>query len=232
MIALVDCDPICYRIAFACANETVKQAMRSIDSYVSSLLISADREDAFYDSFKFYLSDSTANNFRTPLAVTAPYKGNRTAEKPAHLEALRQFMIREWKAVVSDGQEADDAVAIDSTNNPDALIISVDKDLDQLPGWHFNYVKNKHYYISNDEGLLNFYTQILTGDNIDNIIGIKGVGIIRARKILDGCSSEQEMFDACVDAYEGNIDRVLENGVLLWLRRFPGQIWKGVNVDP
>ena len=80
--------------------------------------------------------------------------------------------------------------------------------------------------MNHDEATLFFYTQVLTGDAIDNIIGLKGIGPIKGGRMLDGCLTEAEMFKACVDAYDGNVDRVVENARLLWLRREEGQIWE------
>ena len=59
----------------------------------------------------------------------------------------------------------------------------------------------------------------------DNIKGIYRVGPVKAAKILEGCSTEQELYDACVKAYDGDLDRVLENARLLWLRRYEGEMW-------
>jgi imidazole glycerol phosphate synthase subunit HisF len=59
-----------------------------------------------------------------------------------------------------EGQEADDAIAIAATEYGDECIMaSIDKDFDQVPGWHFNFVKNERYYITEEQGRLNFYTQ-------------------------------------------------------------------------
>jgi 5'-3' exonuclease len=68
--------------------------------------------------------------------------------------------------------------------------------------------------------------QILMGDKADNIIGINGIGMVRAENMLIECTSEQEMFDVCVKAYDDSVDRVIENARLLWLRREEGQIWE------
>ena len=103
-------------------------------------------------------------------------------------------------------------------------MVSLDKDFNQIPGWHYNFVKKTHYYVDKAEGDRFFYTQILTGDSADNIIGLHMVGPVKAAKILKDKTTEKEMYDACVEAY-GNADRVLENARLLWLRRYDNEIW-------
>jgi len=223
VIALLDSDILAYRIGFACEAENVSVAKSRIDKSITDILLDCDHGDFFYDEWKLFLTGS--NNFRKEVATTAVYKGNRTAPKPKHLPALRKHMIEEWAAVVAEGQEADDAIAIEGTKYGDSCImVSLDKDFNQIPGWHYNFVKKKHYYVDKAEGDRFFYTQILTGDSADNIIGLHMVGPVKAAKILKDKTTEREMYDACVEAY-GNADRVLENARLLWLRRYDNELW-------
>jgi DNA polymerase-1 len=151
--------------------------------------------------------------------------------KPKHLAAVRQHLVDHWGAVVYDGIEADDAIATDATTLGDeGVIVSLDKDLDQVAGWHYNFIKKEAYYITEAMGLFRFYMQILTGDTADNIIGLRGIGNVKAKKMLEDALDETEMFQRCVEAYDGNEDRVVENAHLLFLRRHEGQIWKPPNL--
>jgi DNA polymerase-1 len=134
--------------------------------------------------------------------------------------------MQEWKADMSEGQEADDSIAIEATTLGDnGVIVSLDKDLDQVAGWHYNFIKKEAYYVTEAEGLLRLYMQILTGDTADNIIGLRGIGNVKAKKMLEDAADETEMFQRCVEAYDGNDDRVVENAHLLFLRRHEGQTW-------
>lgn len=229
MIALLDSDLIAYRISFACKDESETHAKYSLNNYVSDILVrGVDKAypDCFVDKWHLYLTGSS--NYRFDIAKTAVYKGNRLAPKPQHLPALRKHLVDEWGAVIVEGIEADDAVATHATwlgyNN--SVIASVDKDLDQIPGWHYNFVKDIAYHITPEEGSYRFYKQILTGDSADNIIGLKGIGPVKADKILDECDTEVKLYNACVQAYDGDEERVLENARLLWLRRYEGQMWE------
>ena len=228
MIALVDADVLGYRIAFACKDEELSVAKHRLNSFIADILtheVDTVYDGCFVDSWKLFLTGK--NNFRHKLATIAPYKGNRTAPKPAHLPALRKHLVDEWKAEVVDGQEADDAIAIEATTLGDSCVmVSVDKDFDQIPGWHYNFVKNVGYYVTEEEGLLSFYKQILSGDDADNIKGLMGVGPAKAAKMLNETNNDElAMWQVCLDAYEGNADRVLENARLLWLRRFDNEWW-------
>tara|TARA_R110000782_G_scaffold96160_2_gene180573 strand:- start:53 stop:775 length:723 start_codon:yes stop_codon:yes gene_type:complete len=219
--ALIDSDIVAYRIAFACQNENQKIAKLRIDSYLNDIIacgVDNTYPDCFVDRWQLFLTGK--KNFRYDIATTVVYKGNRVAPKPEHLPALREHMMKEWGASVSDGQEADDDVATAGTTlGNDCIMVSLDKDIDQVAGWHYNFVKKIGYYVSESEGLFKLYCQILTGDTADNIVGIRGVGPAKANKILDESLDEYDMYCRCVEAYEGNEDRVIENARLLYLRR-------------
>jgi hypothetical protein len=219
MIGLVDGDVVCYRIAFSCKDESEDVAITTLAGYLEEMLMVT----LGLSSWELFLTGK--GNFRNNIAKTAEYKGNRKdAEKPAHLELLRNYLVTSWGALVSSNEEADDLIAIRATElKDDCIIISVDKDFKQVAGWHYNFVKNDKYYVSEQEGLRFFYKQILMGDKADNIQGVRGVGPVKADKMLAKAQTEQEMFAVCSEAL-GN-ERAIENGGLLWLRRKHGETW-------
>ena len=71
--------------------------------------------------------------------------------------------------------------------------------------------------------------QFLVGDRIDNIIGVKGIGPVKARKLLED-KTEREMFEVCVEEL-GSEERAIENGILLYLQRKEGEIWSPPSED-
>lgn len=225
MIGLVDSDILCYRVGFASNDEAESVALKTLDGFITDLMM----EDKILEvmSFEFYLTGKT--NFRNDIAVTRPYKGNRKSEKPVHLQALRDHLVEVWDAKMSEGNEADDEMAIRQTElGDDSIIISLDKDLDMVQGWHYNFVKNERYYITAEEGMKKFYTQILTGDKVDNIQGVHRCGPKKALKILQDCKTEQEMWDAVVEAH-GSEERALEDARLLWMQTKEGELWQPPN---
>lgn len=218
MIALIDGDILCYRIGFATQEESQDVAIRTMASFLEELVMF----ELNVSEWNTYLTGPT--NFRNDYAITAPYKGNRKGEKPTHHGLLREYLELSWNGTVTEGIEADDAIAIDATTYGDeSIIVSLDKDFDQVQGWHYNFVKKDKYYVQADEGLLNFYMQFLVGDRIDNIIGVKGIGPVKARKLLED-KTEREMFEVCVEEL-GSEERAIENGILLYLQRKEGEIW-------
>lgn len=218
--ALVDCDILVYRIGFASENDSEAIAKARMCEFLEDLLLFNG-----FGEYEGYLTGGS--NFRKDIAVTEPYKGNRKQPRPKHYQALREYLIDKWGCVVIEGEEADDAIGIKaySMDVEEYTICTIDKDLDMIRGQHLNFVKNVFYDVTEEEAIFNFYKQILTGDRVDNIKGLKGIGEVKAKRILEKCKTETEMYLACLEAYEGNESRVLENGQLLWIRREPNQIW-------
>lgn len=225
MIALIDGDILCYRIGFATNEESEGVAIRTMASFLEDMLMF----DIDCSEWRTYLTG--ASNFRHDYAVTAPYKGNRKGEKPVHYSLLREYLQYSWNGDVYNGIEADDAIAIEATKFGDSsIIVSLDKDFDQVQGWHYNFVKKDKYYITAEEGLLNFYCQFLVGDRIDNIVGVKGIGPVKAQRLLEG-KTEREMFDICVEEL-GTRERAIENGILLHLQRTENDLWSPPDESP
>jgi DNA polymerase-1 len=216
-LAIIDADIICYRVGFASEDVSEEVCLARVAHLVNEIVY----QDLQCDDYKAYITGK--GNYRNDIAVTEPYKGNRKgATKPIHYDAIRKHLQRLGAELV-EGQEADDAVAIEATKTG-GWIVSIDKDLDQVAGWHYNFVKHEEYYVTEEQGLRNLFTQVLTGDRIDNIIGLKGIGPKKAEKLLMDCKTEREYYDACLKAYDGNQLRVDENLNLLWLRREPNQM--------
>lgn len=224
MIALVDGDILVYRYGFGFKDEPFGLVMKALDEFFIDLRDRLDLTD-----MEGFISGPSENNFRNKIAVTAPYKGQRKGERPEHYDSIRAYLKAEWEFVESVEEEADDLIAIRSTelhkDTKPHIIVSIDKDLDQLPGWHYNFVKGTKYYVDESEALRNLYVQVLTGDRVDNIIGIRGIGKVKANRILSDAATEREMFDACVAAFNGDSERVIENIRLLYLRSHKGEDW-------
>jgi len=225
-IALVDADILTYQIGYGADDDTEQHAVTSLDGFICDLML-FDLPEVF--EWKFYITGKSKKhpNFREKLATTLPYKGNRTGNrKPRHLKALRDRLEKYWEAEVAVGEEADDLISKAMTSlGEQAICVSIDKDLDTVQGWHYNFRKEVLYYVDKDEALYNFYTQLLTGDRVDNIQGVKNVGPKKAEKILEGLKTEQEMWEACIEAH-GSYDRALEDARLLHMRRKDNELWE------
>lgn len=186
---------------------------------------------------------SGPENFRIELATLKPYKGNRDeTHKPIHGPAIKEFMLKTYNTVVSDGCEADDELSITQheclAQGEDSVICTLDKDLDMVPGFHYNFVKRELYHVDPADCLVYFYRQMLTGDTVDNIPGIKGIGPVKAQQIIpwpdedpDPHVTEQDWYDRVRALYvqtygeEKADEALLEVGRLLWMQTKRGEMW-------
>ena len=124
------------------------------------------------DSYQCYLSGST--NYRNDVATIMKYK-DRPDRKPSHYKEIREFLIKRWGAVIVDGYEADDAVAMEqwqSREYDETVICSRDKDLLMIPGYHYNFEYQVLHEITEEAALRQFFKQMLTGDPTDTIPGL------------------------------------------------------------
>jgi len=211
--------------------EPVSHALHNVKVSVERALEACDCTD--FD-VKMYLSGK--DNFRNDVAVTRPYKGNRDrSHRPTHEKAIRAYIKANWDTTEAHGEEADDLLGIAQTKYgpEDSIIISIDKDLDQIPGLKYNFMHDVRYNVDRQKANYNFYMQLLTGDSTDNIPGLPGIGPGKAAKALHGMeASESDMIAECCRMYQihsGMEDwekYMLEQGRLLWIRREVGQMWE------
>jgi DNA polymerase-1 len=214
-IAHIDADIVAYRIAAACQNETHGIACARIDTMMSNMLNACGT-----DEYRGFISGG--ENFR--YKVDSNYKANRKDNvDPYWRDAMKEYLVTAWECEVTDGIEADDALGIHQTD--DTIICSIDKDLKQIPGRHYNFVKDEHTTVSVLEGIQFFYKQMMIGDTTDNIFGVKGIGKVKAEKLISPLQKEEEMYSLVRALYKDD-ERFLRNGKLLWIMREENGIWQ------
>ena len=173
----------------------VPEPLENVLATVRSIL--RDTRYAIAENFSLDVSNvhvrallSGPDNFRDTLATVVPYKGNRSdTVKPHWYQQIRNYLTDEHDAEVITGREADDECSIlqleYAKEGVDSVICSIDKDLDMVPGDHYDYVRKTFYFTGVDEGESIFYKQILSGDSTDNIPGVYKIGTVRAARIVD-----------------------------------------------
>jgi len=189
-----------------------------------------------------YVGNAIKDNFRYGVAKTKPYKAGREGKKPVLTDAVLEYVITRWGATIVQGEEAEDMVSYMNMKllgfNSDEVIpimVHIDKDLNNTPGWHYNFVKDELYLVSTFRAAYNFYKQMLTGDSTDNIPGLPGIGDKRAKNILSKCKTVEQLHNTVFQEYANyyNLDLgrakevFLEQGRLLWIRRKPNESWSG-----
>lgn len=235
MIALIDGDIIKYSVGFASDSggkeEPVNYALHSVKIVISSIL-----ETTNSDQYVVYLTGE--GNYREKLATIRPYKGNRDrTKKPRWYNEIHDYLVNVHNAVIVKGREADDAMGCaqmkaSGAELPTTVICTLDKDLDMIPGLHYNWRKKETRDITLKEADLFFYTQLLTGDRTDNIVGVPGIGKKKAEKIVTSSMDEKQMYEACLAAYAkhygvADAEKTLkENANLLWIQREENVLWQ------
>lgn len=148
------------------------------------------------------LTDPAGYNYRYDAGQTVAYKSGRPA-KPKHLAACRDYVIKKYNTVLASDCEADDLCAILQTEAKadNCILAHIDKDLDQLPGIHYNINTQEEYIVTPLDGLKNLYAQVILGDNVDSIPGLKhwcrtrSCGPVRVAGLLAPCENEQQLYD-------------------------------------
>ena len=157
------------------------------------------------------------------------YKANRAGQrKPVGWRRIKDELLEEEFSYLHSEIEADDWLGIFSTAMTNAnekhVIVSGDKDLDQIQGEHHwpwgvkkleqpglavtkwlaestqaatSWTTDDHY------STRKFYEQILEGDSTDNISGCPGIGKVTAKRIVDklDISNPMECWEEIVQQY-------------------------------
>jgi hypothetical protein len=161
------------------------------------------------DNCRIFLSPKKC--FRHDIATVAEYKGNRKQEPPVHKDAAREYLIQWYGAEEPENLEADDGMGMAQTT--ETIICSVDKDMLQVPGHHYNFVDEVTTTVDLYEGDCWFFQQLISGDPTDNIKGLPGLGEAKAARI--------------VESWAGNHVGLVEYIAQLYEDEYPG---RGVEV--
>lgn len=237
MLALIDYDVLKYACGFASdaqakqrgeEYEDLSYCLNGVRKTIDSILDVTGATD--YVGF-------VSHPINRRKAVYADYKANRDpAHKPHWFNEIEEYLFtRHYAEYSAEGDEADDAMGIAQCSGElgETVICSIDKDLDTIPGLHYNFSKTKRsmgvYHISEEEADRFFYAQILTGDSSDNIPGMwKKLGVKATSKYtkpLSKLSGKTAMYRHVVDCYNGDEEWVKWVGDLVHIKRDETGLW-------
>lgn len=259
MQAFIDGDILPYEMGALKDKDTgevlpFEQCWRAVQNKIEHIV-----EAVNADVYTVFLSSQKVPTWRYDYATIQPYKGNREgSEKPVYWGKIRNMLEKTYPCHVAEGIEADDAMSIrqyedyyksltvydkyphvydDVHELCDTIICSRDKDLLMVPGWHYGWECGKQkeqlpWFQSEVNGLRCFYQQLLTGDSVDNILGLFRVGakstlVTKLSKLV----SESDMYEHVLQQYKdrfGNYAEqfLLENARLLWMQRTESDRWE------
>jgi hypothetical protein len=226
------------KVAVKHGPEVIEKAKTAIQNSIQAIL-----EKPWVEDIRIVIGGQ--GNYREHIAFTQPYKNTRPPKPLAFLE-LKEWMIGHFgeKMVIVDGVEADDVVAtfgwwgynrakfVDDLNENPIVMIHTDKDINQVPGWHWNKDSGSDspHWIDETQAARYFWIQMLTGDTTDCIPGLPGVtqalaglfgikgrklGPVNAGKVIDRIYDERKIATRVLFCYKEYYD---ENP-------YPGKTW-------
>lgn len=229
--------------------EPLSHCLHIVGQELRSIIAECGRKRPLHPDKGVTVVLSGPGNYREKLATLKPYKGNRdAAHKPYHYQAIRDYLTGEWGAKVIHGREADDEVSIRaweawrSGKKKRCVVATIDKDLDQVPGLHYDYRQHVFYEVSEELAEQTFWIQTLAGDATDNIGGCHKVGTGIATKLVTAWYNDNmtpaQMWEEVVNMYDDSRklpgctyqdknphDVALETARLVYMQRAEGELW-------
>ena len=217
IIGIVDGDVLIYRACF----KALKDKLNVKDTFDE--IYQGVKDEVQCDEYSLHVSGR--GNFRKELKQNlTTYKGKRK-EKPENFVECKEYVIKKYKPISKNGYEADDTASIEATNYLNKgqlyILITVDKDWTIISGMMYNMMHKYVKAISKFEACEFFNTQLLIGDSVDNIPGLKGIGIVKATKLLKGKDLTKQ-FETVIRMYkkfhpEDYLSRLQVMGKMLYL---------------
>jgi hypothetical protein len=193
-------------------EEIVTQCKNRLCNMGDFLFTTIEDTGIMIGSVEYYITNAPKSVRRQ---ISPIYKSNRKPNK--WVNAIRKYLIEMDFAITHPEFEADDLISdrAKELGENACIILSMDKDLKQIPGIHFNYYRPKVVnengekisgdcvglsVVTKEEAEYTFWLSMLTGDHGDNIKGIKGLGPKKGEAILKG---KTDLKETVINQYKG-----------------------------
>lgn len=194
--------------------EPVENALHSAKTQVENALAALGTK-----KYKAFLGKG--DSFRVELSTLLKYKDNRVdMMRPLHLEAVTDYLERKFNAEIVELIEADDRCVMEAYNQPNNVVLGLDKDYFGQPVKFFNVNKMDEGVVDcnnlgklwlNDKGevrgvgRVHLYWQICSNDTSDNYAAncfsdVRWAGK-SAYKALVGCETDQEAWQKMKEVF-------------------------------
>ena len=240
--AIIDGDIVAYRCAAASEDTDLEICCLRADKLMQDIIFLCEASDykcyltgqdnfrkKIYPEYKANRKDKPKPQHLQALRTflvenwSAIISDGCEADDKLGIAQIAYYMSEEdrahWKNVGGEDGYISEDIYVNDLIPEETIICSIDKDLLQIPGRHFNWVKSEFYDQTEFGGIKHFYLQLLQGDRGDNIPGVDGIGPKKAERFLEGCETEQDLFDTCLELYKNDLDTMIRNGKLLWIWR-------------
>ena len=235
---LIDADMLLFRTMAACEIEAnlgdeVWVRWAELNTVRTEFWETIDEWLGIWPDANYKLCWTGPSAFRKRIA--SDYKANRAAVlKPIGYKVMKRELLDEPTSFQHDEIEADDWLSLlagalrEAGEEP--IIVSADKDLDQVPGRHWWPAgvkreeepglsvlewsdellrdKAKQWLVDETYAERQFYSQVLIGDSTDNIPGCAGVGKVGAKKIVDNFNTAEPV--ECWQEIVGQFEKALK----------------------
>lgn len=225
-IAVMDFCSACYAAGHA---EHIKEAEFAFDGYIKDI-VNTTQCSKFIG---FIEAPENKNIFRFHVAVTKPYKSSRRdRQRPPFVKEMKRYAHSKWGLHYCYNFEAEDAMLITANKLgiDNVIMCSVDKDTRQQYGVFYDYFKKEFITVTPEQAELNYWTQVICGDQVDSIVGLAGFGPKKAEQILaDASPSDYPSVVAGVYKREGyTYEYFLEQTRLLRILRSRTEVYTAI----
>lgn len=215
-VAQIDGDFIAYMVSFDDSHGLDKMKEIAAKKVENIRLYSAAESVFIHLTHK----DSDKGN-RYNIAKLKPYQAKRDKVKPKYLHLIRDYLATTFPGENYKDIEADDGMSIAQWKDRNkSVIVTKDKDLLMVPGWHLNWDTCElkwhddfgEIHLTDDSpkklrgsGSKFFWAQMLMGDAVDNISGLpvyrneelklKKCGAVSAYNLLKDFTNDKQCFE-------------------------------------
>jgi len=187
-IFAVDADIVAYRCASVCEGATFPALKSVLDEFIWNIT----RETGI-KKMAMFLSGPSNKCYRHRFAKTKEYKGNRkNIVRPFWINEAKQYIVEEYGGYLIEEYEADDLIASYMTQHKHVAHAGIDKDIRQIQGWHYDFVKRIWERTDAEDSILRLYRQICMGDTTDNIPGLPNIGKVKAERAITNPQTASE----------------------------------------
>lgn len=195
-IALIDSDYLKYYVTASMYKKIMDEGMdhsKAILNETIDYYLGRDIFDRFKaKSYVFCFSAPSHKVFRNAITQEKEYKGHRKNQKDStyypdkyeDMAYIYSYINDRYPTLYFDDLEADDLVSF-LQDQENTFIYSNDKDLKQVPGFHYMMDSGTLKFTSEEEGMKLLLSQVLLGDSTDNFSGLAGFGKVSLQKFLD-----------------------------------------------